>query len=156
MEKIEKFKWKNLYVFFSSFNFTTYQRILSLFYFEAKVSLQVESSYNLYLDPHVAGISISPLIFGCSFVRSCVALSLSKLVLTSPPKLLNELCSNFQEMFLDTSSCASSHYFSNISVRLSVNQLSISLSYFHWNKLVITSPPKPMKGLSSYFQGMFL
>merc|ERR1712102_64583 len=80
----------------------------------------------------------------------------SNLLTTIPPKPLNGLCSNFQAMFLDIPSCASTHYFSNISIRLSVNQLSISLSYFHLKKLVTTSPPKPMKGLSSYFQGMFL
>ena len=58
-------------------------------------------------------------------------------------------------MFPQTPSCASSHYFFNMSVHLFVNQLSISLSYFYLKKLVTTSPPKPPKGLSLYNQGMF-
>ena len=58
-------------------------------------------------------------------------------------------------MFPQTPSCASSHYFFNMSVHLSVNQLSISLSYLYLKKLVTTSLPKPPKGLSSYNQGMF-
>ena len=49
----------------------------------------------------------------------------------SPPKPLNGLSSNFQGMFPQIPSCAYSHYFFNMSVRLSVNQLSISLYYFH-------------------------
>ena len=32
--------------------------------------------------------------------------------------------------------------------------LSITFSYFHYKNLVATSPPQPMKVLSSYFQGM--
>ena len=51
----------------------------------------------------------------------------------SPPKLLNGLSLNFQEILLQTPSCASSHYFSNMSNRLSVNQSCISLSYFHYD-----------------------
>ena len=67
----------------------------------------------------------------CSSYRPSVLVSLSKLVRTSPSKPLNRLSSNFQGMFHETPSCASSHYFSDMSVRVSVNQLSISLSYFH-------------------------
>ena len=65
------------------------------------------------------------------FVRAFVLVSLSKLVRTSPPKPLNGLSSYFQGVFPQTPSCASRHYFSNMSVDLSVNQLSISMSYFH-------------------------
>ena len=58
-----------------------------------------------------------------SFVSSLVRLSfVIKVVNTSPPKPLNGLSSNFQGMFPQTPSCASSHYFSNMSVRLSLNQ----------------------------------
>ena len=87
-----------------------------------------------YIDSRVAGDlykSSNFWLFVRPCVRSSVALSFSKLVITSPPKPLNGLCSNFQAMFLDIPSCASTHYFSNMSVRLSINQLSISLSYFH-------------------------
>ena len=83
-------------------------------------------------------------------INKTVLFSLKKLVNTSPPKPLNGLSSYFQGMFPQTLSCSSSHYFSNISVHLSVNQLSISLSYFYLKKLVTTSP-KPLTGLSSYF-----
>ena len=62
---------------------------------------------------------------------SFVAVSLSKLVRISPPKLLNGLSSYFQGMFRQTPIYASNNYFFNMSVRLSVNQLSISLSHFH-------------------------
>ena len=53
-------------------------------------------------------------------------------------------------MFPRTPSYTSSHYFSNMSYRLSVNQLSISPSYLHLKKLLNTSPPKPLNRLSSY------
>ena len=55
---------------------------------------------------------------------------------TSPPTPLNGLSSYFQGMFPQTPSCASSHYFFNMSVRLSVNQLSLK-------KLMNTSFSKP-------------
>ena len=72
------------------------------------------------------------LIYVCSFVCLSILVLLSKLIVcTSPPKPLKGLSSYFQGMFPQTPSCASSHYFSNMSVHLSVNQLSISLSYFH-------------------------
>ena len=88
----------------------------------------------LFLDPREAADLYKSLYFWL-FVRSSVhpfvLVSLSKLVRTSPPKLLNGLTSNFQGVIPVTPSCASSHYFSNMSVYLSVNQLFISLSCFH-------------------------
>ena len=86
-----------------------------------------------FLDPRLAGDLYKSSNFWL-FVRAFVLVSLvslSKLVRTSPPKPLNGLSSYFQGMFPKTPSCASRHYFSNMSVHLSVNQLSISLSYFH-------------------------
>ena len=48
----------------------------------------------------------------------------------SPPKLLNGLSLNFQEILLQTPSCASSHYFFNMSVCLSItNNFKSSLTY---------------------------
>ena len=85
-------------------------------------------------------ISISPLIFGCSFVRPFVLVSLSKIVITSPPKPQNGL----------SPSCSSNHYFFNMSICKSVIVCLIIIK-----KLVSTSPQKLLNGLSSYFQGMF-
>ena len=79
----------------------------------------LNKSYNFCSS---VSLSVSPLV-SLSFVI--------KVVNTSPPKPLNGLSSNFQGMFPQTPSCASSHYFSNMSVRLSVNQLSVRLTYFH-------------------------
>ena len=99
----------------------------------------------IFLDPCEAGDLYKSYSI-CQSVRSFVLISLSKLVWKSSPKPLNGLISHFQGMFPENPSCASSHYFSNMSVLLSVNKLSISLSYFRWKNLI---------GLSSYFQGMF-
>ena len=109
----------------------------------------------LFLVPHVAGDLSNSSHFSSSIYLSVFLTFVIKLVNTSPPKLLNGLGSNFQGMFPQIPSCASNHYFSNMSYCLSVFQLSISLSYFHQKQLVNTSPPKPLNGLCSYFQGMF-
>ena len=57
-------------------------------------------------------ISICPLIFVRPSISASVRLSfIIKIITTSPSKLLNGLSSNFQGMFPQTLSYASSHYF---------------------------------------------
>ena len=99
------------------------------FYIQKRKILSYQKCYFLvfFLEHCEAVFSLTNLIF----FRSFVLVLLSKLVNTSPPKPLNLLSSNFQGMFPEIPSCASIHYFSNMSVHLSLNQLSISLVYFH-------------------------
>ena len=93
---------------------------LDVFFLDHREAGDLNKSYNFCS-------SVSSLVR--PFVRS--SYFVIKVVNTSPPKPLNGLSSNFQGMFPQTPSCASTHYFSNMSVRLSVNQLSVRLTYFH-------------------------
>ena len=84
-----------------------------------------------------------------------ISLSYYLVITTFPLKPQTGLSSYFQGMFPQILLYASSHYFYNMSVRLSVNQLSISLSYFQ-KKLVTLTPPTPLNELSLNFVGIFL